>query len=389
MTRSQVSCFVCVMSSCLCGRDVWLLDCMNIRGACNFPELSLFCEAIRRWAASLETACRLPPLVVLAIDHGLRQEAFALSATLAVAFSGDADADTLIVSAVDALLSADPHEVRVVTSDHLLRQRCRRELPLDASEAYLGGVQRPLEQLLTLAFESSETFARTLTLAAVPSDSVFYAYGGEAPEGGSDAAVKAPMTLTKRARRKAQKRAETQCARARCYSETTTERVRAAELLQRRVAERHARFWSSGSTSTGASRALREGVVMGVAATWKRWYHAAAVPLRHLKQPERDANSPAWWAVPPGTARKDDGAHGDEPDDAPRRARVSLGSPGSAFMSAMSSAWSRGSGSPSWSPRFGKAAGLDVGRNCMTGFGAAAAAVLGMLCVAAAVGLPW
>ena len=202
------------MSSCLCGRDVWLLDCMNIRGACNFPELSLFCEAIRRWAASLETACRLPPLVVLAIDHGLRQEAFALSATLAVAFSGDADADTLIVSAVDALLSADPHEVRVVTSDHLLRQRCRRELPLDASEAYLGGVQRPLEQLLTLAFESSETFARTLTLAAVPSDSVFYAYGGEAPEGGSDAAVKAPMTLTKRARRKAQKRAETQCARA-------------------------------------------------------------------------------------------------------------------------------------------------------------------------------
>ena len=57
------------MSSCLCGRDVWLLDCMNIRGACNFPELSLFCEAIRRWAASLETACRLPPLVVLAIDR--------------------------------------------------------------------------------------------------------------------------------------------------------------------------------------------------------------------------------------------------------------------------------------------------------------------------------
>ena len=37
-------------------------------------------------------------------------------ATLAFAFSGDADADTLIVNAVDALLSADPHEVRVVTS---------------------------------------------------------------------------------------------------------------------------------------------------------------------------------------------------------------------------------------------------------------------------------
>ncbi|KOO28101.1 hypothetical protein Ctob_008084 [Chrysochromulina tobinii] len=230
------------MNSCLSGRDVWLLDCMNIRGACNFPELSLFCEAIRRWAASLETARRLPPLVVLAIDHGLRQEAFALSATLAVAFSGDADADTLIVSAVDALLSADPHELRVVTSDHLLRQRCRRELPLDASEAYLGGVQRPLEQLVTLAFESSETFARTLTLtpAAVPSaDSVFSAYGGEAPEapeGGSGAAVEAPMPLTKRARRKAQRRAETQCARARCYSETTAERVRAAESLHRRAA---------------------------------------------------------------------------------------------------------------------------------------------------------
>ena len=234
------------MFSCLSGRDVWLLDCMNIRGACNFPELSLFCEAIRRWAASLETARRLPPLVVLAIDHGLRQEAFALSATLAVAFSGDADADTLIVSAVDALLSADPHELRVVTSDHLLRQRCRRELPLDASEAYLGGVQRPLEQLVTLAFESSETFARTLTLtpAAVPSaDSVFSAYGGEAPEapeGGSGAAVEAPMPLTKRARRKAQRRAETQCARARCYSETTAERVRAAESLHRLVAARRA-----------------------------------------------------------------------------------------------------------------------------------------------------
>jgi hypothetical protein len=381
------------MNSCLSGRDVWLLDCMNIRGACNFPELSLFCEAIRRWAASLETARRLPPLVVLAIDHGLRQEAFALSATLAVAFSGDADADTLIVSAVDALLSADPHELRVVTSDHLLRQRCRRELPLDASEAYLGGVQRPLEQLVTLAFESSETFARTLTLtpAAVPSaDSVFSAYGGEAPEapeGGSGAAVEAPMPLTKRARRKAQRRAETQCARARCYSETTAERVRAAESLHRRVAERHARFWSSGSASTGASRALREGVEMGVAAAWMRWYHAAAVPLRHLKQPDRDANSPAWWAVPPGPAREADDAHDDAPDDAPRRARV--GSPDSAFWSAMSSAWSRGSGSPSWSPRFafGKAAGLGW-RNCMTGFGAVAAAALGVLCVAAAVSLP-
>jgi len=91
--------------------------------------------------------------------------------------------------------------------------------------------------------------------------------------------------------------------------------------------------------------------------------------------------------VPPGPAREADDAHDDAPDDAPRRARV--GSPDSAFWSAMSSAWSRGSGSPSWSPRFafGKAAGLEW-RNCMTGFGAVAAAALGVLCVAAAVSLP-
>jgi hypothetical protein len=104
---------------------------------------------------------------------------------------------------------------------------------------------------------------------------------------------------------------------------------------------------------SASSRALRE----GVAATWMRWYHAAAVPLRHLKQPERDANSPAWWAVPPGPARKADDAHDDAPDDrCPRLA-------------------------------FGKASGLEW-RNCMTGIGAVAAAALGVLCVAAAVSLP-
>ena len=326
---------------------------MNIRGAMHFPELSGFCDAVRHWAHAL---CRRPrtcnTLVVLAIDHGLRQESFALSATLAVAFSGEADADTLIVNAVDALLAAGPRELRVVTSDHLLRMRCRHALPADATEVPLGGAQRSPEQLAMLKFESSDTFAHGFAMPApAPSSSrgsggralspsdVFSASPARGRPGDEFAAADAPPPpMTKRARRKVERRAEAQHAKSRHCAEGTADRVASAAALHRRVERRHAQHASTAH----ASSAVRD----GVAATWTRWFHACAVPLRHAKQPSRAADSPAWWGVPPGAVRTPE-EEGEE--EAEFRSRIAAApsagrSPASSGRSASGSAGRSGGG---------------------------------------------
>ena len=250
------------MPSLLAGREVWMLDAMNIRGALQFPSLGPFCEAVRCWAHALPPG-KGPPLVVLAVDHGAAQEAYALSERFVVAFSGDSDADTLIAVAVHALLQAEPEIIRVVTSDQLLRRRCSHALPQSAAEAPLGA-KRPRAELGRLAFESSSTFGQLLPCSSMSQAAGLLCNQDNVP-------------TSKRAQRKARRRAEN-APRLRT-GERTEERVAAAKELHHLVSRK-------GILDCHASDA---------SAAWVRWFRACAVPLRVVDPPDRTVDAGEWW----------------------------------------------------------------------------------------------
>ena len=144
-------------------REVWLIDVNNVRGKCGFPPLADFCRNLESWAKRQGENS----LVVLAIDCGLRPESFTLSPHLAVAFSGIGreakDADTIIAHASDHFLRSTAAVVRVVTSDHLLRNRCRHELPAPPQVVKPLGPLRQPSQLSRLRLEvRSESFSGRL-----------------------------------------------------------------------------------------------------------------------------------------------------------------------------------------------------------------------------------
>jgi 1-acyl-sn-glycerol-3-phosphate acyltransferase len=290
-----------------------LIDANNVRGASGFPELSAFTSAAARWA---EEASGCAALRLIAVDHGMGAEAFALSGSIAVVFAGErTDADTVIVHTVDWLLSetdgtrdASSAAVVVVTSDHLLRQRCTHELPTVAGDAF--GAKRPRAQLARLSFEGSAAFANNLAWgvqdAPLPSprasDGLISGLLGrrhrsdEIPSASRLLAASPPrssarstspgVVLSRRSRRKAQKRED--ALRVGPHHEKTEDRSRAASVLHALVSKR-----------CGAAAAFSgQGQSDSVADCFVRWYtHECA-----LTAARRTAVSPFLTAATAATA---------------------------------------------------------------------------------------
>jgi 1-acyl-sn-glycerol-3-phosphate acyltransferase len=240
-------------------RQVVLVDANNVRGTQLFPQLPAFCSAVLRWAPS-------DALVMVMVDHGERAEAFVLSKSLVVAFSGLDDADTAIVHAVDWLLSdGDAAEVRVVTSDALLRTRCTHGLAEGTapwSSSY--GAKRGRAQLARLSFVGSAAFGQQLSIRPVPADADVFA-AELRPEAAAAVAVSSavadpPSRAARRRAKLARQRAE---ARQYAPSERTADREKAAAELHRRLAARCP--ISSRSTRRGAAPS-------SLAELYARWF---------------------------------------------------------------------------------------------------------------------
>ena len=278
-------------STSLHGRDVWLVDVNNVRGTQSFPELSSFCDALRRWAAAQSGAA----LIILAVDHGECAQAFPLSNTTAIAFSGDTDADTVIVHAVDLLVSsvpgARPREINVVTSDHLLRQRCTHEVPTTTDEAPLGA-KRGRQQLALLSFVGSAGFAHGLSISPSRTPCRSRSPGdvfSVSPPRLQRAEQENPPPQSRQGRRRAQRRAAERDVIKCSAGEKTADRTRAALALQRRVAARCPQLNQSG-------------VPHSLAREWCRWY-AGACPMRMVRPANVDGalyELPAWCMISPG-----------------------------------------------------------------------------------------
>jgi hypothetical protein len=217
---------------------IWLVDCNNVRGVLHFPDLAVFCAAVCRWAHSERDLA----LLVLSVDHGNCEEGFAVSDKFAVTFSGETlDADTQIVHAVDALLAAscstpDEFSIVVVTSDHLLRQRCRHQLPKTALESPLGE-RRPDWEASRVTFKGSDAFGHLLKLGVNAStDMASAAFLPDPPaalDGDKDCA------RSRASRRRAERKAKLRQEQLRANTvERTADRVRDASLVHTRIAAR-------------------------------------------------------------------------------------------------------------------------------------------------------
>lgn len=104
-------------------RGVALIDLNNVRGRLGFQRAdeTAFCAALARWAVDERLAGRL----VAAVDHGPQRWAAEVGG-LVVQFAGQAEtADDAIVASVGWLAGRGSAPIVVVTSDRLLRQRCR------------------------------------------------------------------------------------------------------------------------------------------------------------------------------------------------------------------------------------------------------------------------
>ncbi|KAL1504523.1 hypothetical protein AB1Y20_010925 [Prymnesium parvum] len=104
--------------------EALLLDVNNVRGAGRFARgVGEACAALALWAAERGAACAL-----LAVDHGEAWEAFAPRDGLVVAFAGPkerATADDVIELSAHFCVHIASQRVLVVTSDSLLRTRCK------------------------------------------------------------------------------------------------------------------------------------------------------------------------------------------------------------------------------------------------------------------------
>ena len=220
---------------------VWLIDGNNVRGVLHFPNLGAFCAAVRTWAHG--QSVHQAALVVLALDHGTCGEAFPLDERFVIAFSSNTtDADTLIAHANEALLDQPKHtrhEVVVVTSDQLLKQRCRHALPTRVDEVPCGE-KRSRDELARLRFEGSASFAQQLNLtlhSASPLDRL--------------------MTAATSSRRIHS-------------SESTAERTRSASRLHLAIAGHH------------EALPAHDKITLGMAFEWTTW-HASACPFRMIR----------------------------------------------------------------------------------------------------------
>jgi hypothetical protein len=126
-----------VSATALGARGVALIDVNNVRGRLGFrrADEARFCAALARFALD----ARLGGRVLAAVDHGPRARA-RVRFPLVLEFAGPRwTADDCIVRAVGWLAAgghADP--IVVVTSDRLLRQRCRAAVAAAARTAGSG-----------------------------------------------------------------------------------------------------------------------------------------------------------------------------------------------------------------------------------------------------------
>ena len=169
---------------------------------------------------------------------------FARPPILAVAFAGlKTDADTVIVQAVNWLLLTNSEiRIHVVSSDHLLRQRCTHELPTCRGEPF--GEKRPRDQLSRISFEDSLSFGKCLDAARHPSPTDTFAASPLRRARQPSLSDGDTATMSKGARRRAKHRAEKRVMGS--ADERTYQRERAALELHERVD--HARLQARADT---------------------------------------------------------------------------------------------------------------------------------------------
>ncbi len=230
---------------------VWVVDCSNVRGSLHFPWLDDFLAAAARWALSQPDGVA----TVLVVDHGPAQRTFALSDSVAVAFSGELEADDIIARDV-GWFSTHARALTVVTCDANLRARCRAAVAAEraaADEAESAGL--PHARVGHLGFESSDTFGAPLVLSPPPART-------------PDAAARAAAILYTRpppppppaapTRRLTGRRRERQLAREggkdrRRRHEGTLSRIRQAERVFHQLSTCHLPIDLRGDTWTDAS----------------------------------------------------------------------------------------------------------------------------------------
>ena len=279
-----------------------LIDVNNVRGTMQFPELSSFCSAICQWARAHRGGAVLQ---LLAVDHGVRAESLAVDDALVVSFAGErTDADTVIVHAVDWILATQQAtKVLVISSDHLLRQRCSHELPTGDGGPF--GAKRPREQLRRLSFEGSSAFGQCLDVGAFgaeghrslsPCDVFAAKPPSGAGAGGNKENGSASGPQSRRARRKAEQRAEVR--RLGSSNERTAARVKAAAELHARVETRVAEQAERGDgdrrssapwyslSSIGGVAASGSNNGTGIAAEFVQWFSRSCIVARPSYLPE-------------------------------------------------------------------------------------------------------
>jgi hypothetical protein len=166
---------------------VVIVDADNVRGHTRGARaLDVFCTAVWRWWSANASQDR--GHVLLCIDGGSRSSSCAVADGFAVRFSGpESDADTEIVHAVDEALARLPAvQLRVVTNDRQLQNRCQRHVPDDAQDAddewyrsrglarpglryereWTKGARRPATHLDRMQFVTSQAFAAEVEVAS-------------------------------------------------------------------------------------------------------------------------------------------------------------------------------------------------------------------------------
>ena len=129
-----------------------LIDADNVRAALGWPPR----EALRRRVVQWSRAQAEPTAMILASDGG-GLSAMLISPSVVQTTSGRWRADDTIVRDVRWLVAEGQRELTIVTSDKLLRKRCRAaagqrlRLRFEASEAFAGWLPSVGQDLLPLA----------------------------------------------------------------------------------------------------------------------------------------------------------------------------------------------------------------------------------------------
>ena len=121
---------------------VVIVDADNVRATLSWPSRTVFQRRVAHWGSTEP----VPTAVILAVDGGSGNSAKLLSPNVVMTTSGRWRADDTIVRDVGWLFANGQSDILVVSSDKLLRKRCRaarmqpggQRLRFEASEAFAG-----------------------------------------------------------------------------------------------------------------------------------------------------------------------------------------------------------------------------------------------------------